>query len=62
MGNRLWLLAPGNKGTSDAYRTGYERIWGKRKGDVVHEGDRPLKSASGDSRRLEHFLKNPDGD
>jgi hypothetical protein len=61
MGERLWLLAPGNKGTSDAYRTGFERIWGKRKGDVRHVGDKPLRMGLRvDSRQLEHFSKSPE--
>ena len=61
MADKLWLLAPGNKGTSDAYRTGYERIWGKRKGDVAHDGDKPLKfGLRADSRVLEHFSSSPD--
>lgn len=60
MGTRLYLLAPGNKGTSNAYRTGYERIWGKRKGDVRHEGSGLLRPARAESRRLEHFHRNPD--
>lgn len=61
MGDKLWLLAPGNKGTSDAFRTGWERVWGKRKGDIAHEGDRPLKfGLRADSKRLEHFSENPD--
>ena len=61
MGDRLYLLAPGNKGTSDAFRTGFERIWGKRKGDVAHEGSEPLRfGLSADSRRLEYFEKSPD--
>ena len=59
MGNRLWLLAPGNKGTSNAFRSGWERIWGKRKGDVAHRGDKPLSfGLRADSRKLEHFSKN----
>lgn len=57
----MYLLAPGNKGTSNAYRTGYERIWGKRKGDVEHEGRGVLSvCVRPDSRRLEHFHRNPD--
>jgi hypothetical protein len=57
MGDKLWLLCPGNKGTSDAFRSGWERIWKRRKGDVAHEGSKPLRMASSESRRLEHFSK-----
>lgn len=58
MGERLYLLAPGNKGTSDAYRTGWERIWKRRKGDVSHEGSGLLRfGLKCDSRKLEHFSK-----
>lgn len=63
MGDKLWLLAPGNKGTSDAFRSGWERIWGRRKGDVAHSGDKPLNfGLRADSRVLEHFHGNPDND
>lgn len=63
MGERLWLLAPGNKGTSDAYRTGYERIWGKDTVDIPHKGKGVLVIGHGpDSRKLEHFRMNPDHD
>lgn len=59
MGEKLYLLAPGNKGTSDAYREGYERIWGKE--GVPHKGSSPLKfGLRVDSRRLEHFHRNPE--
>ena len=53
MGDRLWLLCPGNKGTSDAFREGYERIWGKN--GVEHRGDKPLCFWRRD--KLEHFSK-----
>jgi hypothetical protein len=53
---KLYLLAPGHKGTSDAYRTGYERIWGKS--GVKHNGSSQLRMPLRvESRKLEHFSK-----
>lgn len=47
-------MCPGHKGVSDAYRTGWERIWGKR--GVGHTGSGvfsvPMRP---DSRRLEYW-------
>jgi len=49
-------MCPGHKGVSDAYRTGWERIWGKRKGDVEHEGEGVLRfGLRVESRELRHF-------
>jgi hypothetical protein len=56
MGDKLWLLCPGNKGTSDAFRSGWERIWKRRKGDVAHEGNEQLRIGLRRDR-LEHFSK-----
>jgi hypothetical protein len=53
--SKLWLLAPGHTGTSDAYRSGYERIWGKN--GVKHSGNSMLRPCKCDSNRLEHFSK-----
>ena len=54
---RLYLLCPGNKGTSDAFRSGWGRIWGKGKGDVADSTDKPFKVFRAESKRLEHFSK-----
>lgn len=46
-------MCPGHKGVSDAYRAGWERIWGKRR--VVHGGGQLSVPMRPDSRRLEYL-------